>query len=189
MIQYEMEENENNRVANLLFENTKESLIECITVIKDKIRAIESTGDSEDSVDVDEIIKNFEKGHHSIKNPEIIVDGKVDHPFHGYLYIVREREFVKSKEHVYKIGRTVKPNPFHRINHYPNNSSIIDIAKVFDPIKAENLLISKLDELCQVPEGDSPPKDRLTHRSDIGREYYEGDISLIRETLQSVLRT
>lgn len=180
MIRYEMEETDNNHIADLLFENTLESLVKCISVIKDKIRNLERPDDEStyDDEAIDELVDDYEKGVYGIRNPEVIQDNVLDHHFHGYLYILREREFIKSKEHVYKIGRTNKSVPFDRMRNYPNNSSIIAIEKVFDPIGAEKLFISKLDALCV--------SKVLTQREDIGREYYEGDISIIRMTLQEV---
>ncbi len=62
--------------------------------------------------------------------------------FENYIYILREREFVKSSEHVYKIGitRSVK----NRMGDYPKGSSIISIIPVNgDP---EKLCLEKLRE-------------------------------------------
>lgn len=180
MIRYEMEETDNNHIADLLFENTLESLVKCISVIKDKIRNLERPDDEStyDDEAIDELVDDYEKGVYGIRDPEVIQDNVLDHHFHGYLYILREREFIKSQEHVYKIGRTNKSIPFDRMRNYPKNSSIIAIEKVFDPIGAEKLFISKLDALCA--------SKVLTQREDIGREYYEGDVSIIRMTLQEV---
>ena len=94
------------------------------------------------------------------------VDNIVYHTdvYENYIYILHEREFVKSSEHVYKIGitRSVK----NRMGDYPKGSSIISIIPVNgDPDK---LCLEKL-------------RETFIHRKDIGSEYFEGNIKLIFE--------
>ena len=78
----------------------------------------------------------------------------------GYLYMIREREFKRLNEHVYKIGRS-----YHfekRFNSYPKDSEILACIFVQDQYKEERNLIKEFDT-------------KFVQRSDIGREYYEGD--------------
>lgn len=48
----------------------------------------------------------------------------------GFIYLLREREFIRLKEQTYKIGKTAKENPFLRISQYPKGSEIILISSV-----------------------------------------------------------
>ena len=86
----------------------------------------------------------------SVRNPEKA----------GYLYMIREREFCRLEENVYKIGRS-----YHfekRFSSYPKGSEIISCVFVQDQYKEERNLIREFD-------------GKFIQRSDIGREYYEGD--------------
>ena len=41
-----------------------------------------------------------------------------------YIYLLREREFIKTKENIYKVGRTEKEN-LKRFNQYPKGSELL----------------------------------------------------------------
>ena len=41
-----------------------------------------------------------------------------------YIYLLQEREFIKCKENIYKIGKT-KQEKFKRFNQYPNGSILL----------------------------------------------------------------
>jgi len=43
--------------------------------------------------------------------------------------VLREREFVRLNENVYKIGMTIMYDPIKRIKQYPNNSELLFIMK------------------------------------------------------------
>ena len=74
-----------------------------------------------------------------------------------HIYCLIEREFIKTKETIYKIGKSTKL--FKRLEHYPKGSRVIAFAKVNDCNKAEEELLASLDkEVKRAPE--------------IGREYY-----------------
>lgn len=90
-----------------------------------------------------------------------------------YIYCIIEREFVKSKENIFKVGKSTQI--FKRIKQYPNDSKVILIAKVKDCHKAEKELLSFLDS------------DQKTKRMDkIGREYYECDIQNLTRLFYTV---
>ena len=77
----------------------------------------------------------------------------------GHLYLIKEREFVRSKEPVYKIGKTT--NIKNRMPSYPKNSLLI--AMLYCPTdihSVEKTLIQHFDQT-------------FTKRIDIGAEYYE----------------
>lgn len=91
----------------------------------------------------------------------------------GHLYVIKEREFIKTNENIFKIGKTTSIK--HRMPAYPKDSRVYLI--VFCPWDihiAEKELIAHFDSIYK-------------NRDDIGREYYEipsGDhIPLIREFL------
>ena len=42
----------------------------------------------------------------------------------NYIYLLQEREFIKTKENVYKIGRTKKEN-YKRFHQYPKGSVLL----------------------------------------------------------------
>ncbi len=86
-----------------------------------------------------------------------------EHVVHeNYIYILQEREFVKSDEHVYKLGITTSVK--NRMGDYPKGSNIIAVFPVNG--NPEKICLEKLRE-CFIP------------RKDIGSEYFEGNIELI----------
>lgn len=88
----------------------------------------------------------------------------------GYVYLIREREFVRMKENVFKIGRSKDFEK--RFASYPKNSEILACAFVQDQFRGEKRIIQSFDKL-------------FTQRDDIGREYYEGERhAVIHEFLQ-----
>ena len=78
-----------------------------------------------------------------------------------YIYLLKEREFIKTNEEIYKIGKTKQPN-LARFSQYPNGSCLYMQIICEDCDKAERILINKF-------------KIKFTHRNDIGHEYFEGD--------------
>ena len=78
-----------------------------------------------------------------------------------YIYLLQEREFIKTKEPIYKIGKTKQEN-LKRLNSYPKGS---DLILQYKCVGCDN--IEK--ELIQIF------KDKYIHRKDIGYEYFEGD--------------
>jgi hypothetical protein len=41
----------------------------------------------------------------------------------GYIYLLQEREFIKTKENIYKLGKTKQEN-LKRIQNYPNGTKL-----------------------------------------------------------------
>lgn len=78
-----------------------------------------------------------------------------------YIYLLQEREFVKTNELIYKIGKTKKEH-YTRFNQYPNGSIL--------------LLHIKCDD-CDCNEKDIIRlfKTKYKHRKEIGNEYFEGN--------------
>ncbi len=78
----------------------------------------------------------------------------------NYIYLLRLREFIKTNEKIYKLGRTTQIG-LNRINQYPKGSEIIIFRKCSDCCKMENILIKLF-------------KNKYRHCTDYGNEYFEG---------------
>jgi hypothetical protein len=87
-----------------------------------------------------------------------------------YIYIIKEREFVKSKENVYKLGMT--KNVKNRMGDYPRGSRIKDITSVKDAKKSEQDLLIIFRTI-------------FIQRSDIGTEYFQGDLDSMRNQIHN----
>lgn len=83
----------------------------------------------------------------------------------GYCYIIQEREFIKTNENVYKIGKTIQLGNY-RFNKYPKGSCEKMKMSVYDCHKCEKEIIDKFDKA-------------FIQRHDVGREYYEGNYANI----------
>lgn len=79
----------------------------------------------------------------------------------NYVYIIQEREFIKTCEKIYKIGRSKQENN-KRINQYPKQSILLFqiVCNNCDQLERELIKIFK---------------KKYIHRKDIGNEYFEGD--------------
>ena len=78
-----------------------------------------------------------------------------------YIYLIQEREFIKTKENIYKIGKTKQEN-LKRFHSYPNGSSLLFHMICKDCDILERILMKLF-------------KKMFKHRKDIGNEYFEGD--------------
>lgn len=86
----------------------------------------------------------------------------------NYVYLLQKEKYVKTGENVYKIGRTKRKN-FKRFNNYTKGSELLFQKCCIDCYEMENLIIEKF-------------KKKFIHRSDIGREYFEGDcVSMMKK--------
>jgi hypothetical protein len=78
-----------------------------------------------------------------------------------FIYILQEREFVKSNEEIYKIGKTRGLR--NRMGDYPRGSKIKLVFPCYDCDDVEKELLKMFDIT-------------FTKRRDIGIEYYQGDL-------------
>ncbi len=86
----------------------------------------------------------------------------------GSNYIIYEREFIKTKENIYKIGKTEQPM-LDRFAQYPKGSQLMVQKLVSDCAMVEKEIMEVFDI-------------KFINRRDIGREYYEGDVNeMIKE--------
>ena len=91
----------------------------------------------------------------------------------NYIYLVKEREFIKTNENIYKIGRSKQENT-KRFLQYPKGSELILQETCIDCIKTEKMIINEF-------------KNHFIHRKDIGYEYFEGDYLKMRKIVWGYL--
>ena len=91
------------------------------------------------------------------------------------IYLLREREFARLNENVYKIGKSV--NVKNRTNAYPKGSDIELAISCKDSLKCERQLLEIF-------------KKTFIQRTEYGREYFEGDkqkmIAIITNELHKI---
>ena len=93
-----------------------------------------------------------------------------------YVYIIRECDFVRLNENIYKIGRTSKTNPEDRFQKYRKGTEIIGFFGVKDSIECENKIIKCFSN-----------HNNIKKMSEYGKEYFQGNKNeLLNEILQIV---
>jgi hypothetical protein len=88
-----------------------------------------------------------------------------------YIYLLQEREFLNTD--IFKVGRTCQVD-FRRFNSYPKDSKLVSYVTVNDSIKMEKII---LDDF----------KRQFKLRSDVGREYFQGDSMLMIKNIMKVV--
>lgn len=92
---------------------------------------------------------------------------------HNYVYLIREREFVRNGEQTYKLGKTTQL-PNSRLAGYPKGSEVILFIDVKNCHDTEKRLMEQFDGLYK-------------HKKEYGREYYEGDLNNMKRTFFDVI--
>jgi len=92
---------------------------------------------------------------------------------HNYVYLIREREFVRTNEQTYKLGKTTQL-PNSRLAGYPKGSEVILFIDVQNCHLVEKNLIEQFNDLYK-------------QKKEYGREYYEGDLNNMKRTFFTVL--
>jgi hypothetical protein len=92
----------------------------------------------------------------------------------GYIYIIYMREFLNSKEQVFKIGRT--RDIVLRVSQYPKGSILLFCCYVED-------------EVGMVRNVKESLADKFVRRTDYGTEYFEGDFDAICSCVMSCINT
>ena len=90
-----------------------------------------------------------------------------------FIYLIKEREFIKTKEPIYKIGKTKQEN-LQRIKSYPNGSILLLYIITNDCDKKEKEIIQKF-------------KEHFIHKKDIGNEYFMGDYNHMINIILSII--
>ena len=97
----------------------------------------------------------------------------------NYIYLLREREFIKLNQEIYKIGMTTKSN-YHRFLQYPKNSELLFQMKCNNCVKNEKTILKKFGE-------------KYINQTDIGSEYFEGNaiemINIIYDVIMNEYET
>jgi hypothetical protein len=95
----------------------------------------------------------------NINNHQKIINN--DNETKEFIYLLQEREFIKTKEPIYKIGKT-KQEKLKRIKSYPNGSELLLYTVCNNCDEIEKTIINKF-------------KSHFIHKKDIGNEYFKGD--------------
>lgn len=92
----------------------------------------------------------------------------------NYIYLLQEREFIKTKENIYKIGMTKKEN-FTRFNQYPKGSV---------------LLFQMICNNCQEMEKQVLKlfREKFVQKLEIGNEYFQGNYTDMIDVIYFVIR-
>ena len=115
-------------------------------------------------------IKNLYKNIYS-KNSDIQIK-----KIQEYVYIIRECDFVRLNENIYKIGRTAKANPEDRFQKYRKGTEIVGFFGVKDSIECENKMIKCFSNHTNIKK-----------MNEYGKEYFQGNKNeLLNEILKIV---
>jgi len=91
-----------------------------------------------------------------------------------YIYLLQEREFIKAKENIYKLGMTKKEN-LTRFNQYPKGSLLLSQIICNNSKYIEKILISKF-------------KETFKQKKDIGNEYFEGEYNIMIDIIYYTIK-
>jgi hypothetical protein len=92
----------------------------------------------------------------------------------NYIYLLQEREFIKTNENIYKVGRTKKEN-YQRFNQYPKGSVLLFQIICNNCEKIETQVIKEF-------------KEDFNQRKDIGNEYFQGDYKLMIDKIYTIIK-
>ena len=92
----------------------------------------------------------------------------------NYIYLLKEREFLKTKEEILKVGMTTKLN-HERFNQYPKGSLLLFQMICKDSKKIEKNVLKKFRNIFK-------------QRKDIGNEYFEGDYKLMIDIIYILIK-
>jgi hypothetical protein len=91
-----------------------------------------------------------------------------------YVYLLQEREFIKTKENIYKVGKTKKEN-HTRFNQYPKGSVLLFQMICNNCSNIENKMVKAF-------------KQKFILRKDIGNEYFEGSYKTMINTIYNIIK-
>ena len=92
----------------------------------------------------------------------------------NYIYLLQEREFIKTNENIYKIGMTKKEN-YTRFNQYPNGSILLFQMICNDCKTMEKIILKTF-------------YGNFKQRKEIGSEYFEGDYTSMIDIIYSAIK-
>jgi len=114
-------------------------------------------------------IINIKQQHITINNNENDNNNK------EFIYLLQEREFIKTREPIYKIGKT-KQEKLKRIKSYPNGSELLFYIICNNCDEIEKTIINKF-------------KIHFNHKKEFGNEYFMGDYNLMIDIIYNIIRT
>jgi len=91
-----------------------------------------------------------------------------------YIYLIKLREFIKTNENIYKIGRTSQNN-MQRFYQYPKNSVILFQMSCKNSKEIEKKIIYIF-------------KEKYILKKEIGTEYFEGNYINMIEDIYNILK-
>jgi hypothetical protein len=91
-----------------------------------------------------------------------------------YIYLIQLREFIKTGESIFKVGRTQQEN-FKRFYQYPKESNILFQMTCDNSKEAEKEIITIL-------------KQKYIFRKDIGNEYFEGNFINMIDDIYKIIK-
>ncbi len=91
-----------------------------------------------------------------------------------YIYLIQLREFIKTGESIFKVGRTHQEN-FKRFYQYPKESNILFQMTCDNSKEAEKEIIIIL-------------KQKYIFRKDIGNEYFEGNFINMIDDIYKIIK-
>jgi len=97
----------------------------------------------------------------------------------GYIYLLREREFFRTKENVYKVGRTIQKGTsliLDRLKAYKKGSELVLIRQVpcDNIVQIETSIVKEFQK-------------NFTQHND-GREYFIGDVNKMVDIIHEICR-
>jgi len=91
----------------------------------------------------------------------------------NYIYLLQEREFIKTNENIFKIGMTTKKN-YERFNQYPKGSILL-FQIICNNCKHIEKIIIKIF------------KEKFIQRKEVGTEYFEGNYKIMIDIIYLIL--
>ena len=90
-----------------------------------------------------------------------------------YVYLLQEREFTKTHEDIFKIGKSTQSN-IKRLMQYPKGSILLVQIICLDCTKCEKMIMKKF-------------KEKYIQRLDIGNEYFEGEYKNMKPDICNIV--
>jgi hypothetical protein len=118
-------------------------------------------------VHLKEQMSQLQKELVEVKNSSVSQASPPEHPHKiGYIYLIREREFVNSNQNVFKVGRTIKKTPtcyLERLKDYKRGSQMLSVLHV------------NCDDCEHIEMKVKDVFNKMFKRHNDGHEYFEGD--------------
>lgn len=173
--------NTNNRNAELIAEMERLLAIVYPTVVfpepfSTQVPPVITTNDTSTQVDtsVEESVSTSTEEESTSTQEQPATTTLPDVKLMGHIYVLIEREFLKTKETIYKVGCT--NNLQRRFSQYPKGSVVLFTEAVMDYKAIERKL---LNALLSTPE--------IKQAKDIGSEYFDCDLNDLKRVVRQVL--